>query len=164
MFWTDHGEQLLDHGRLGHGHHLYEEENHSVVAFQAPGLTPLRWEGPTTHADIWPTVLDALQIPAPGSWTGVPAGRRSDESPRFALRHKGAESEILQSVERCGLKLLYSWSGQKELYDLRQDPLEQEDLYDPGDPEVIALWELLMPWVGATHSIHPEWSPTAPGP
>jgi len=164
VFWTDHGEQLFEHDTIGHGSDLYEAENRAVAAFYSSGIQPLSWTGPTTHVDIWPTVLDALKIPIPEDWTGLPLGERSDHSPRFAMRHDGSSDRIVQFVERDEIKLIYEWDGAKALYHLGDDPLEQENRYDPDDPEVIALWELLMPVVEATEAVHPDWSPTAPGP
>jgi arylsulfatase A-like enzyme len=164
VFWTDHGEQFLEHEGLGHGRMLYEAENRAIAAFWASNLTPMRWEGPTPHADIWPTVLAALDVPPPESWTGLPLGSRPDDSPRFAMRHDGENDRIVQFVERSGVKLIYTWDDNKELYRLGQDPLEQENLYDPEDPEVIALWELLMPVVEATVAARPDWAPTDAGP
>jgi len=164
VFWTDHGEQLLEHGSVGHGNSLFEEENRALAAFSAPGLAPQPWSGPTTHQDLWPTTLDALGLPAPSSWTGLPVGAREPDAHRFALRHDGAADRVLQFVERGGSKLIYSWSGEKALYRIGDDPGELNDRYDPEDSEVIALWSLLGPEVEAVEAVHPSWTPIDPNP
>ena len=161
VFWTDHGEQLYDHGDLGHKYSLYEEENRAVVSFMAEGITPDRWEGPTTHEDLWPTIFAALDFEPLERFTGVPLGERAASSPRFALRHSGETS--FQMVEQEGLKLLYWWTGEKELYRLADDPDEAHNLYSPLDPDVIALWSLLEPEVDRVHYLRPEYNPVNPG-
>ncbi len=163
-FWTDHGEQHLEHGEVGHAEDLYEPENLSVAGFAGGGLIPGAWGGPTTHADLFPTALDALGLEAPASWTGRLVGARPADDHRFALRHDAEDGEVLQLVERGGVKLLYSWDGTRELYYPGDDPLEVDDRYDPEDPEVAALWALLLPQVEAVQAIHPELSPVDPGP
>ncbi len=162
LFFTDHGEQLFERDLLGHGYSLYESENRALAAFAAPGLAPMTWEGPTTHADLWPTVRDALGLAPLASWTGLPLGLRGSESPRFAQRRSADQQ--LQMVERGGLKLVYRYDGWRALYDLRADPEELEDRYDPEDPEVIALWELLLPEIEASLAVWPEPEPIEPGP
>ena len=162
VFWTDHGEQLFDHGDMGHKYGLYEEENRAVVAFVAEGVAPAVWEGPTSHQDLWPTLLQALEIPQPESFTGLPLGERSDDSPRFALRHSGDPN--FQFVERDGVKLLYWWDGRKALFRLDDDPDESQNVYSQIDPNVAALWELLMPEVERVQYLHPEYTPVDPGP
>jgi len=164
VFWTDHGEQLLEHGGVGHANTLFEEENRALAAFNAPGLAPLGWSGPTTHQDLWPTTLAALGHAAPEGWTGLPLGAREPGSHRFALRHDGAADRVLQFVERGGSKLIYQWTGEKSLYRLGDDPGELINRYDPDDSEVIELWSLLLAQVEAVAAVHPEQVPEEPGP
>ena len=162
VFWTDHGEQFLERGSLGHGRELHEEENRSIAIYSAPGLTPGVWTGPTTHADVWPTALEALDIARPSAWTGLPVGQRADDTARFASWH-GMETPR-QMVERGDSKLLYWWDGRKALYRLGEDSEETVDVYDPKDPEVVALWELLMPRVEAFSELVTSYKPIDPGP
>ena len=161
VFLTDHGEQLGEHGSLGHDDDLYDEENRSVAAFVAPGLAPAVWEGPTIHQDIWPTILHLLDVTPVEDFSGIIVGDRVGDEPRFAQRYK--DTNTVQTVERSGLKLIYRWDGARELYRVSSDAAEQKDLYDPEDPEVQALWALLMPEVNAIDALAPV-SPIDPGP
>ena len=54
--------------------------------------------------------------------------------------------------------------GPKYFYDLTVDPLEQNNLYDAGDPRVIGWWELLLPEVDRLASQEDEAQPVNPGP
>jgi arylsulfatase A-like enzyme len=162
VFMSDHGEQLGEHGTFGHSEGLYEQENRAIVAFRGAGLAPGSWDGPTTHADLWPTIFDALGMEIPGHFGGVPLGQRGDDDPRYGLRMD--DDGGLQMVERGGVKLIYAWTGGKQLYRLEGDPGEQVNVYDPDDPEVIALWELLWPAVNAASDLYPQFLLVNPGP
>jgi hypothetical protein len=67
---------------------------------------------------------------------------------------------------------MYRWDGDQEntgpkwFYDLSTDPTEQVNLYDPTDPDVIALWEQLLPRVEelANRDENPDAVPQDPGP
>jgi len=162
VLWTDHGEQIYDHGALTHNIDLLREENAAAAIFSGGGVSPGVWEGPTTHVDIWPTTFRALGLAVPPSFLGVPAGQRPPDDHRFALRWQYPPA--IQSIEREGLKLLYTWSGEKRLFDTRADPGEAQDLYDPEDPRVRELWELLLPEVEAIYALDDGYAPIDPGP
>ena len=163
LVFTDHGEQLYEHGDRGHGENLYEHENRAMAAFIAPGLAPGSWGGPTTHVDLLPTLLGALGVRARGPTSGHVVGEAPDDRARTAIVYR--DHDTAQFVERGGSKLVYRWSGQKSLYRLAEDPLEQTDRYDPDDDEVLALWELLLPEVEALSALFPDASePADPGP
>ena len=161
VFWTDHGEQFFENGSWGHDQ-LYDVENRSIVSIRAPNLTPGTWSGPTAHKDIWPTLLDALELPPQPDFTGEVLGFRSPDSPLYALRYLGEQTQ--QTVVVGDKKLYYRWSGVKEYYDLGADPDEQVNAYDAADPDVLALWELLSEEVDAVQTIKPEYAPIDPGP
>ncbi len=162
VFWTDHGEQIWQHGYSTHGASLYEEEIRSTAAFWAEGITPMSWTGPTTHKDLWPTIMEVLGLEYPPGFSGLPLGERPDDDPLFALRYRGDKS--FQSVVHGGAKLFYRWSGDREYYDLLADPGERDNRYDASDPEVIALWDLLLPEVERVWGAIGGAEPSAPGP
>jgi len=163
LFLTDHGEQLLENGDIGHAYNLYDYENRAITAFNADGLTPGSWAGPTSHSDIWPTVFDAMGWEAPREFSGRPVGQRGDDTLRYAMRHQGART--FQSIERAGVKMIYWWEdGAKNLYRLDEDPDEVDDVYDAEDPDVVEFWELLLPEIDRVLAIHPGDTPVDPGP
>jgi len=143
VFWSDHGEQFGEHGFFDHGKTLYGEEIAAMAAFWGAGVTPGGWEGPTSHQDLAPTLMSLLGLAEPEGVMGVPVGEAVGA--RFAMRRNEFH---LQSVDQDGLRLMYWWEdGRLALYDVAADPGERDDRYDPSDPRVLALWELLKPRV-----------------
>jgi len=128
IVFSDHGEQFWEHGAFGHGNSLHGEELAALAAFSAPGLPPATWDGPTRIEDIWPTAFEALGLPIPAGFDGVTAGLRGDDALRRSLRvHKDGVS---QSAESDGLKLMYWWTGDWELYQVNADAAERAPLDD----------------------------------
>lgn len=68
----DHGEELWEHGLLGHGAPRFEEERIRVpLALCLPGARGGRVER-SSHVDLWPTILDHLGVldaVPPATWS-----------------------------------------------------------------------------------------------
>src|SRR5262249_53586291 len=67
---ADHGEAFLEHGREGHAQDLHREVTHGPLIILAPFLLEpgVRVRQTVSNADIWPTVLDLVGLPAlPGA-------------------------------------------------------------------------------------------------
>lgn len=130
---ADHGEELFDHDGFEHGHSQYQELLHVPLVFWGPGVVDARITAPASHVDFLPTLLDALDISAPGGLAGIslwPALRGESEPPSRALLAEG----ILYGAER---KALLRWpfkliegedGGAAQLFDLSADPRERRDL------------------------------------
>lgn len=71
---SDHGEDMGDHFYIAkHGATLYEELVHVPMIFHMPGVIPagaLR-PGPAACIDVFPTILDLLDLPIPDTVQGV---------------------------------------------------------------------------------------------
>jgi arylsulfatase A-like enzyme len=130
---ADHGEELFDHGSVGHGHSLYEELVHVPLAVRIPGLAnaPRRVEGAVGLVDVVPTVLDALGEPVPEELSGrslLPMLRGHGEgAPPVSV---AGFMEHWRSVSVGRYKLIARSRGRYALYDLEADPGEQHDLSD----------------------------------
>jgi len=143
---ADHGELLGRHGRkLGtHSPALVDETLRVPLLVRVPGrLAPGRRAQQVSLVDLLPTVLDALELPAP---EGLP-GRSlldGDDAPRAAYSEtlyehhprRAGPGEELASLRYDGWKLVVR-PGREELYDLRSDPDELHDLADRR-PEQLA--------------------------
>lgn len=133
---SDHGEELFDHGAIGHGHTLYDELLRVPFLIRFPGgwAHGVRRE-PVRTMDLFPTLLDALERPIPAGLNGaslMPLLRGGvapgtdvalSEYPCFA------PDVGLQSLRTPRAKLLFSpTSGHAELFDLADDPHEHTDV------------------------------------
>ncbi len=144
VIWSDHGEQFFEHGRFEHGQSLHTSEATAVGGFWGHSLQPAAFEGPTEQMDIVPTVLDALGLSIPSTVTGLPVGTAATDRVRVSatVNHK---DDPTFTVDREGQRLFYTWTGERALYSLRDDPSEQHDLYDSSSPTVTCLWSSLEP-------------------
>lgn len=84
IFTADHGESLGEHGETTHGYFAYNATLHVPLILSIPGFRPGRSGQDVCHADIFRTVCDVLDIPAPASVEGlsllpVVKGRRLPE-------------------------------------------------------------------------------------
>ena len=140
---ADHGESLGEHGERTHGLFAYEATlrvplilaqlgggDASAVASDRGVVS----DAPARHVDIVPSVLDALSLPAPPA---LPGRSLLDPAPA------GAESEPLSYFEALSASLNRGWAPLRgvlagrdkyidlplaELYDLRADPAESDNL------------------------------------
>jgi len=71
LLTADHGEELLDHGRVGHGGTLYEEVLHVPLILRPPGGAEGRRVGePARVLDVFPTLAAAAGVPLPPGLEG----------------------------------------------------------------------------------------------
>src|SRR5690606_18298503 len=71
IFTADHGEELFEHGRVGHGGvRLYEELVRIPMILSWPGARAQRVQQPVSLMDVIPTVYDALAMRPDASLTG----------------------------------------------------------------------------------------------
>ncbi|MFN7942695.1 MAG: sulfatase [Thermoanaerobaculia bacterium] len=131
---ADHGEGFLEHGELGHGFTPYDEQIRIPLIFRLPerlgGMTGSR-ETVVSLVDLLPTLLDLSGISLPEdsegtSLRGILSGR--EEPDRLAF----TQTEFGRSVRSISHKLIALDSSHLELYDLRTDPEERQDLVAGG--------------------------------
>ena len=68
---ADHGEEFLEHGRIGHGHGLYENLLRIPWILHVPGDEARRALAPCSLVDLFPTLLGAAGLGPPGGLPGV---------------------------------------------------------------------------------------------
>ncbi|MFH1681308.1 MAG: sulfatase [Candidatus Eisenbacteria bacterium] len=131
----DHGESLTEHGYyFGHSHFLYEPSLSVPLLLRLPGRVPAGRivSGPVSVADLAPTLLDLL---------GVPAGWEADgasllpllegaggETRAIPLERPPAPGGRLSGLREGPWKYLRSEDGTEELYHLGRDPGEVRNL------------------------------------
>jgi arylsulfatase A-like enzyme len=142
VLFSDHGEQLFEHGMVGHTQSVHSHEIHVPVAFWAKDLLPANWDGLTSHHDLVPTILDQLEIKIPGHITGISAGGQTPDTVIFSHLMTGTNLYISASTENH--KLIYGWhDGSKQLYDTTSDHDEQNNIYDTALEVTKHLWQAL---------------------
>jgi len=71
LITADHGEELLDHGLMGHARTLYNEVIHVPLIVQAPSQrSSAEIDGIVSLIDIAPTLLEMIGIAAPAAFEG----------------------------------------------------------------------------------------------
>jgi arylsulfatase A-like enzyme len=125
----DHGEGMgKPHPYYGHSGKIYQEDVNVPLIIWSPALfkSPPRSDVIGAHVDLGPTVLDFLNFPLPPAWQG--RSLMSQSRPRRAYFF-GSADEYLLGVRDGNFKyILNTTRDRDELYDLSQDPTEQNNI------------------------------------
>jgi arylsulfatase A-like enzyme len=161
---TDHGEGLMQHGWMEHGIDLHEELVRVALVLRLPGrIVPARPAEPVSLADVAPTVLGLLALPAGGMRSEgqdlsplllraapAPAGRTLHFQRRFYTR--ADEEEWPARGEMVAVRS-GQWKyveapeqGLRQLFDLAADPGETRDLVGAEPARAAELARLLGTW------------------
>lgn len=136
---SDHGEELGDHGRIGHGHTLYRETTAVPLVLHAPGRVPAGAKpGRASLLDVLPTVLELAgfedelaKLPPLDGHSLVPRLRQSaaGDPERYLLHLDFDSGHGLAWIDGERKFLLSKGPYLKKVFDLRADPGERTDLY-----------------------------------
>ena len=161
VFCSDHGESFWERGVASHGNALFDEELRVPLV-----IRPARGDGEPAPPrvvpelvgliDLAPTLADLAGVPAPTNWVGrslAPAlrGETLPEVPVVLDNRIGDDGAILRGVRTSHWKVIAGPPHDRpdELYNLRADPAETNNLLRAGNfslpPEVEALVPLLKP-------------------
>jgi len=164
---ADHGEELLDHGNVGHpstslAGTLYDEVLHIplIVKFPRQRFAGRVIETPVRSVDVLPTLLDGLGV----AWQERAAGRSL--LPLIAAGGGPTPGPILAEARVCGYacpegpgfaylravrtdryKLIERVEAGRRsvtLFDLTRDPAERDDVSATA-PDVVAQLQSLLP-------------------
>lgn len=163
LILADHGEELLERGYVGHCScnlkgTLYEEAIKVPLILRCPKILPAGRviEHQISQIDIMPTILDLLGIQPPdfmeGRSTRSLIEARSDsfreecfaETPPAGWQALQDDDREIWCIRTASWKLILnttrSGAYQRfELYNLKQDPAELQDLYRIDHPTVGSL-------------------------
>jgi len=145
---SDHGEEFMDHGDMGHVKTLYQELVKVPLIIRVPGVEPRVVNHTVSNLDLMPTVLDVLGIsynPSGMHATSmVPlltAGEGSSDIQFMTGRASGPWVKL--STLHDDFKLIINLNRGEhptyELYDLKEDPFEKNNLIDDPNYESVAL-------------------------
>ena len=128
---ADHGDELWEDGRVGHGGSERETLLHVPLLVHYPPLVPAGRVGEGVETiDIVPTIADALGVAQDPEWQGVsllPLANGVGAGYPLLSFSSQYESAHAGRLGRWKLKLL--GTGAPKLYDLGKDPDERKDLY-----------------------------------
>lgn len=190
VFNSDHGDQLMEHGEFGKNC-FFEASIHVPLMFRFPGrIRPGRYDGLVESVDVLPTLFELIGLPEPVDCQGRSLAPVCDGSGRTApVRDavfsenvipevitggnldftfekgkgvKGIRHPDAKMVRTARWKYNYYPEGYAELYDLQNDPGEQNNLAnDPAHkPVVDEMKQRLLNWLIAADEadqIAPRW-------
>lgn len=135
VFTADHGEEFMEHGKLGHANNLYNDTVRIPLFVRIPGsVSATTSKEAASLVDIAPTLLVVAGGKAPLSWQGRALldhkGHVSPQEERYVLTqlHNGI-APPLNALIGSNWKLIVNDKTQvKELYNLMDDPAERNNL------------------------------------
>jgi len=154
-FTADHGEEIFEHGNIGHTRALYEELIRVPLIIRAPGVAPgTRLEHSVTLVSLVPTILDLARVPANAKeFQSISLSKRltggeqpSTEASIFAevdfVPPKKGKVPVgltrMKSLKVGRYKIIADeLKGTFAIFDLLEDPDELVDIADE-DPERLA--------------------------
>lgn len=152
MFLSDHGTELLDHGRFGKSApHLFAHNTQLNWVIRHPdGPCGIEAEAFVQAQDVVPTALDLLGLP-PLAVDGHSAW------PLVSDPSKGPQQIVIGWGDYASVRSA-SWNyvvntvqpeGSEQLYDLLTDPLEQQDVASRYPAQLVAARQTLETILGA---------------
>jgi len=131
---SDHGEEFLEHGHLGHSKTLYDELLRVPLVIVGPGVPAARVDAQVQVIDLFPTVTRLLGLPPPPDLPGRDLLSMPDPRPALSETVRGVGPDggttRIVSLRTGGWKLVHMPAlGIFQLYDLGADPAERHDRF-----------------------------------
>ncbi len=169
---SDHGEEFLEHGMMGHGRQIYAESVHVPLILAGPGVPRgVRIDTPVENRFLAPTLLELCGVEPRRNLAGRPnlldpedVSARASEPIFFASDlgwWPGHGARALRGV-RTSDRLLISSPARSDdgvglalLFDLDLDPGAMEDLARERPEEVAELDGLVQGWLDRSAKVRP---------
>jgi arylsulfatase A-like enzyme len=157
---SDHGEALGERSALGHPVSVHQELVHVPLLIKYPKSTAAvsgqQVDAYASGVDLLPTVLDVAGIPIPANLQGVSLRTLDPHADRMVwtasfpdnLSRLRRRTDLAQhAVYQKNWKLIGSTTGQRELYDVGNDPKELQNLYGDNTSPAQSLNAALNDWM-----------------
>jgi arylsulfatase A-like enzyme len=159
----DHGEGLGEHNEDTHGIFLYDSTTHVPLILKRPSANGVgsgsdvsaknrsqRIDVQVRTTDIVPTILDLLALPMPEQQDGeslLPLLAGNETASRMAFGETNYPLSFgwapLRSIRDAATGTKFIEAPRPEFYDLRTDPGEKNNTYQPWDASVQKLRAML---------------------
>lgn len=144
----DNGQAFLEHGFAAHASYIYEEAIRVPMLFYLPWKSHLRKdERPAQHIDIAPTILALLNLPPHPAFQGINLAAETFDPHR--TRFLVTQSPLLYQYAVVKDDFKYLWTPQfnrVQLFDLKNDPTEKEDVSKKYPEKTKLLARYLRSW------------------
>jgi len=162
---ADHGQEMCEHGIcFNHGGFLWDSAIKVPLIFYFPKLFSKNRiiSQQAQHIDIAPTICDILKLKKPKTFEGkslLPLIKGKDIQSRFAFsEHKENKGDLSSgkwvyskfSIRTSKFKLIYTFNSDSrgyELYNLKEDPQELNNLIDKEKEQFEFLKKKLEEWM-----------------
>lgn len=127
---ADHGDELWEDGRFGHGGSVRDTLTHVPLMIHYPPMIPAgkHPEG-TDGIDIVPTLADALGIPHDPEWQGMSLLPLANGHGGYPLMSFASKYELGHAGRIGHWKAILKSAAAPNIYDFSKDPAELEDVY-----------------------------------
>lgn len=148
---ADHGEALGDHGAPYHSTDLYDSQIRVPLVVTGPGIKPVRIAETVSLTDLTPTLVELAGFQPPANLdgrsiadlaTGARLGNPDDGIAFAAMIKDRSNPGGVTAVVRGGWKLIDNGVSY-ELYDVKNDPGERQNLYAQHPARAAELKRLL---------------------
>ena len=138
MIVSDHGEEFLEHGGVGHGYTMHREILHVPLIIAGPGIPSDSVDRSLRcQMDVVPTLLEIASIEVPGHIQGH--SLLAPDLPARAVPASNLNSlipDITAAVTVEDRKLIWNTEdGSSAMYDVVSDPFEHQPL--PADSDLV---------------------------
>jgi arylsulfatase A-like enzyme len=157
VVFGDHGDEFLEHGYLDHGATLCEHQLHVPMMIRFPGYARRNdVDAAVRTIDLFPTVFDALGMQGLAGVDGtsmLPILRgKPDDRGIFAETDYRLFVHQRMKRQKDRKLILDLEDGQKQLFDVKADPDEQNDISSSNPRETYELEQALRTWMDTTRT------------